>query len=217
MVELWNSQDASEWDYCEGELYDAYVKPANRTIERELERPGLRERIARMDVAQFYSFLRGEYFLWKFTTPAQLTGNRKALAQHVNNETMDRVERARRNLVNRGDISKDASILMLMGKHGGIHGLGVAGASGLLALVYPEEFGTADVMVTKALHQLGLAERIDPKKIGIEDAVMMIEIMRTKALELNRELGANKWTPRLVDRVLWVAGRKQTTSFASAA
>ena len=70
MVELWRSQDPREWDYCESELYDAYVKPANRGIERELERPGLRERIARMDAAEFYAFLRDEYFLWKFTSGA---------------------------------------------------------------------------------------------------------------------------------------------------
>ena len=90
-------------------------------------------------------------------------------------------------------------------------GLAVAGASGLLALVYPEEFGTVDVKVTEALQQVGLPQvmRINPRAIGIEDAVTMIEIMRVKALELNRMFKANKWTPRLVDRVLWVAGRKR--------
>jgi len=96
-----------------------------------------------------------------------------------------------------------------MGKYGGIRGLAVAGASGLLALVYPEEFGTVDVMVTKALQLLGLAEvmRVNPKNISIPEGETMIEIMRLKALELNRTFGTNKWTPRLVDRVLWVAGR----------
>jgi hypothetical protein len=156
MVELWRSQDPREWDYCESELYDAYVQPANRMIERELEKPGLRERIARMDAAQFYAFLRDEYFLWKFTSGPERTGNLKWLARHVSDGTMDRLERARRNLVNRGDFSKDASILMLMGRHGGVHGLAVAGASGLLALVYPEEYGTVDVKVTEALQQVGL-------------------------------------------------------------
>jgi hypothetical protein len=211
MVELWRSQDPREWDYCESELYDAYVQPANRMIERELEKPGLRERILRMDAAQFYAFLRDEYFLWKFTSGPERTGNLKWLALHVSDGTMDRLERARRNLVNRGDFSKDASILMLMGRHGGVHGLAVAGASGLLALVYPEEYGTVDVKVTEALQQVGLPQvmRINPRAIGIEDAVTMIEIMRVKALELNRMFGANKWTPRLVDRVLWVAGRKR--------
>ena len=122
---------------------------------------------------------------------------------------MDRVERVRRRLVNRGDDGAGASIQVVMGKHGGIHGLAVAGASGLLALVYPEEFGTVDVNVTEALQKVGLPEvmKVNPKNITVEDAVTMIEIMRTKALELNRMFGANKWTSRLIDRVLWVAGR----------
>jgi hypothetical protein len=36
----------------------------------------------------------------------------------------------------------------------------------------------------------------------------MIEIMWVKALELNRTFSVNKWTLRLIDRVLWVAGRR---------
>ena len=80
MVELWWSQDPSEWDYCEGELYDAAVKPENRSVERELERPGLRERVERMDAAEFYAFLRDEYFPWKFTSAPERIGNLKWLA-----------------------------------------------------------------------------------------------------------------------------------------
>jgi len=182
-------------------------------IERELERPGLRERIARMDADQFYAFLRDEYFKWKFTSEPERTQNPRYLAQHVSNGTMDRVKRARRNLINRGEVSKGASIEMLMGKKGGVHGLAVAGASGLLALVYPEEFGTVDVKLTRALQQVGLPQvmRINPRAIEVEDAVTMIEIMRVKALELNRMFGANKWTPRLIDRVLWSQGGKRTS------
>ena len=211
MVELWNSHDPREWDYCESELYDAAVKPENRAIERELERPGLRERIARMDATAFYAFMRDEYFPWKFTSGPQRIQNPRYLARHLTNGGMDRIERVSRHLVNRGEASKGASISMLMGRNGGVHGLAVAGASGLLALVYPEEFGTVDVKLTQALQQVGLPQvaRINPKAIHVEDAVVMIEIMRAKALELNRIFGVNKWTPRLVDRVLWVAGRRR--------
>jgi hypothetical protein len=48
---------------------------------------------------------------------------------------------------------------------------------------------------------------VNPKSLSIADAERLIEIMRNKALDLNRTFGTNKWTPRLVDRVLWVAGR----------
>jgi hypothetical protein len=210
IIDLWNCKDPREWDYCESELYDAAVKPENRDVERELERPGLRERIAQMSTDGFYAFLHDEYFQWKFTSKPQLIGNRRALAKHVAEGTMDRVERVRQGLVDRGTDSKGATIKLMMGKYGGIHGLAVAGASGLLALVYPEEFGTVDVMVTRALQRLGLPNvlTVDPKNISIADAETMIEIMRLKAIDLNRIFGTNRWTPRLVDRVLWVAGHK---------
>ncbi len=209
MIELWNCKDPKEWDYCESELYDAAVKSENRNVERELEKPGLRERIARMTTAQFYDFLRDEYYKWKFTSKPLLIGNTNALSKHVKDGTMERVERVRQRLINRGDDTKGASIRMIMAEHGGIHGLAVAGASGLLALVYPEEFGTVDRKVTEALQQIGLPEvmKANPKKISIEEAETMIEVMRVKALELNRMFRTNKWRPRLIDRVLWVAGR----------
>ena len=122
---------------------------------------------------------------------------------------MDRIERARQRLIFRPGDSKAESIRMLMGQHGGVNGLAVAGASGLLALVYPEEFGTVDVMVTRVLQQLGIPDvkDVNPKKIKLHDAQIMIEIMKHKAIGLNQIFGTNKWTPRLVDRVLWVAGR----------
>jgi hypothetical protein len=133
-----------------------------------------------MSTGEYYTFLRDEYFQWKFTSKPQLIGNRRTLAKHVAEGTMDRVERVRQGLVNRGIDSTGASIKMMMGKYGGIRGLAVAGASGLLALVYPEELGTVDVMVTKALQLLGLAEvmRVNPKNISIPEAETMIEIMR---------------------------------------
>jgi hypothetical protein len=126
-------------------------------------------------------------------------------------KAMDRVERVRQGLVDRGTDSKGATIKLMMGKYGGIRGLAVAGASGLLALVYPEEFGTVDVMVTRALQRLGLPKVliVDPKNISIADAETMIEIMRLKAIDLNCMFGTNRWTPRLVDRVLWVVGQPQ--------
>ena len=71
LVNLWHSVDSREWEYAEGDLYDSAVKKDNRDVERELERPGLRERIVNMNTQQFYDFLRNEYFKWKFTSAPQ--------------------------------------------------------------------------------------------------------------------------------------------------
>jgi hypothetical protein len=209
VVELWNTRDAKIWDRHQGELYDTGGKPGRRDLERQLETPGLRARIARMNAADFYDFLRDEYFPSKITVKSQFIGALKGLAKHVSEGSMERVERARLRLVNRVYDSKAEAIGMLMGEHGGIHGVTVAGASGLLALVYPEEFAPVDAVVTKALQQIVAPEaaRPNPKDVSIAEAEMLIEVMRTKALELNRAFGVSEWTPRRVARVLSVAGR----------
>ena len=121
-----------------------------------------------VDAAQFYALPARRVLQMEISRLSRSAARaRKYLAWHVRDGTMDRVERARRNLVSRGEVSKGASISMLMGRNGGVHGLAVAGASGLLALVYPEEFGTVDVKLTQALQQVGLPQvmRINPRAI----------------------------------------------------
>lgn len=91
----------------------------------------------------------------------------------------------------------------------GIHGLGTAGASGLLSLLYPAMFGTVDRFVVLALGQLpslpeaAVIQRMNPTGLRLKDAVVVIDIMQRKAQENNRRFGSATWTPRKVDQVLW--------------
>jgi len=39
------------------------------------------------------------------------------------------------------------------------------------------------------------------------DAVLIIDIMRRKAAQLNRWFGTNKWTPRKIAMILWTSNR----------
>ena len=91
-----------------------------------------------------------------------------------------------------------------------IHGLGPAGVSGLLSLFYPEHFGTADQFVVINLKEVqDLPERAqilaikDPKSLTMNQAALLITIMRRKAKKLNILFNTNTWTPRKVDKVLW--------------
>ncbi len=94
-----------------------------------------------------------------------------------------------------------------------ILGLGTSGASGLLAVLFPHEFGTVDQFVVKALCEVdGLREHvqiecIDPESIKVKDGILIISILRRKALELNKSFGTSVWTPRMIDKVLWAVGR----------
>jgi hypothetical protein len=42
-----------------------------------------------------------------------------------------------------------------------------------------------------------------PESLREKDAVLLIDIMRRKASELNTLFGTDKWTPRKLDMILW--------------
>ena len=96
---------------------------------------------------------------------------------------------------------------------GEIRGLGTAGASGLLAILFPKEFGTVDQFVVKKLQEIEIPDhqdallRMNPESLKIDDGVLLIGIMREKAAELNRKFQTDFWTPRKIDMVLWSFGR----------
>ncbi len=94
-----------------------------------------------------------------------------------------------------------------------IHGLGTAGASGLLAVLFPADFGTVDQFAVRALvtvpdlRQNAALSQMKPGNLRTSDGVVLIEIMREKARELNARFSTQFWTPRRIDMVLWVCNR----------
>jgi hypothetical protein len=97
-----------------------------------------------------------------------------------------------------------------------IRGLGIAGASGLLTLMYPESFGTVDQFVVRALREIDdLPEhedlgRMNPDGLKPSDGAILIRLMRNKAAENNLKFGTNFWTPKRIDEILWTYGRPET-------
>ena len=93
-----------------------------------------------------------------------------------------------------------------------IRGLGTAGASGLLSILFPQHFGTVDQFAVKALCQIEDLPEIEtirsmnPEGLTIRDGVLLIKILRVKAADNNRLFGGDFWTPRRIDMVLWTLG-----------
>jgi hypothetical protein len=93
-----------------------------------------------------------------------------------------------------------------------IPGLGTAGASGLLAVLYPTLFGTVDQFAVKALHAIPnlpdaeLIAQMKPEDLTTLNAVVLVRIMRRQAKLLSDALGS-PWTPRAVDKILWTYWR----------
>jgi hypothetical protein len=65
VAELWRNSDPKVWSAAL-DRYWAFVKPANVTLERALDRLDL-ERLCGLDAEGWYAFLRDEYFRWKYT------------------------------------------------------------------------------------------------------------------------------------------------------
>ena len=95
----------------------------------------------------------------------------------------------------------------------------------MLALMFPQQFGTVDEFMVLALAEVHglpeeerlqeLARRIKLAKtsgksfaLSHRDGVMLIEIMRRKAAENNHLFRTKFWTPRKIDKVLWACGHE---------
>jgi hypothetical protein len=189
--------------------YWQFVKPENLELEQSLERLDL-EQLRALDALGWYSFLHNQYFRWKYTARNRYATTTKALSKYIAEPGgLAELDRIRCRLSDLDPSDSQAGLSLACE----IKGLGTAGASGLLALMYPAKFATVDQFVAKALLDVDeLAEREDvdkmnPKSLTIHAGVVLIGIMRRKAAENNRLFGLSTWTPRKIDQILWTYGR----------
>jgi hypothetical protein len=207
IASLWASRDAAPWESALGRYWE-FVKEKNRPLEERLMelRPN---DLSAMTPEEWFRFLHDEYFRWKYTAPNRYATTTKHLRTYREEGRLDDLDGVRQRLL-RLDPSDTRGGIGLVSR---IRGLGVAGASGLLALLYPEHFGTVDQFVVKALRTVpGLPEadalrRMNPDSLTVDDAVILLGIMRRKAEENNLAFGGG-WTPRKIDMVLWTYGRR---------
>ncbi len=204
---LWITEDPIAWDDAL-KRYWSFVQPRNLDLEKSLDALDI-ERIRRMDPREWYDFLRTKYFRWKYTAPNRYATTARQLKRYADDGKLDDLDGVRQRLLalDTDDIRlglKTASV---------VHGLGTAGASGLIALMYPQKFGTVDQFAVKALRQVeGMPEaealaRMNPDSLTISDGVLIIGVLRRKAADLNRVFKSVVWTPRKLDMVLWTFGR----------
>ncbi|MFW9856926.1 MAG: hypothetical protein ACFFFG_17890 [Candidatus Thorarchaeota archaeon] len=203
---LWYSKDSNVWTNAL-DNYWSYIKPSNMALERELDSldPII---VSRINVSEFYAFLLHKYFKWKYTAPHRYASTTKFLKQYPSG-TMSDLGKIKEALFqfDKNDIKNGLKIANK------IRGLGPAGASGLLALLFPQYYSTVDQFVVKALSEITdlpqrtLIMRMKPESLSLKDGALLIQIMRDKAKALNTAFNTNFWTPRKVDMVLWTYGR----------
>jgi hypothetical protein len=205
---LWNSEREHEWHSALAN-YWSYVKPTHLAVEKEfhtLDSDGINE----MNSMEWYKFLLQKYFFWKYTAPNRYATTTAQLKKYANTpDGLDDLFLIKRKLFsfNKDDIVSGLRIA------GSIHGLGTAGASGLLAVLFPRHFATVDQFAVKALVGIeGLPERMSilsmkPTQLTIRNAVVLVKIMKDKAEELDTKFATSFWTPRRIDMILWSAHR----------
>lgn len=202
---LWWAGERKDWERALSH-YDELVK--DLALEQRLRTldPAW---VESMDPEAFYQFLYSDYFVWKYTAANRLATARAHLRRCREEGGLCRLEEAKRRLFARGPEDIRAALETVRV----IPGLGTAGASGLLAVLFPDWFGTVDRFVVENLQKVdGLPAgerlaRMRPQALTVEDGVVLEKLLREKAWELDQRFGG--WTPRKVDMVLWSFGRQK--------
>jgi hypothetical protein len=205
--QLWHSRDPALWEEALAHYWDL-VQPRNLELERRMESLDA-EDVRHLDAEGWYDWLLNVYFRWKYTAPNRYATTTAHLRWYAEAGELAALARIQDRLFefDRGDIREGLSIARE------IRGLGPPGVSGLLAVLFPAWFGTADSFVGRALWQVtGLPEaaavaRMNPDRLTYPQAAVLIEIMRRQAAENNDAFGTSSWTPRMIDKALWAWGR----------
>jgi hypothetical protein len=200
---LWDSSDRGAWV---GALdhYWSFVKPTHEELERQMDTLDP-ERIRAMNADEWFEFLHKEYFRWKYTAANRYASTTKHLKLQVDECGVQQLHSFKDDIFQFAPTDVTAALKAAMQ----IRGLGTAGASGLLSLLFPALYGTVDQFVVKALLQVPdlperhPLERMNPEGLTVSQGVVLIEIMACKAQQLNVQFDSQEWTPRKVDMVLW--------------
>ncbi|MHB9053736.1 MAG: hypothetical protein ACYC5F_07110 [Thermoleophilia bacterium] len=207
IADLWSSADASLWDAAL-ERYWSFLLPANIDLEYEMAALTPAD-VQCLDAQGWFDFLLMRYFRWKYTAPNRYATTTACLRRQVDKIGLNALLGIRERILASADRPPEVALTAACE----IDGLGPAGASGLLALLFPGAFGTIDQFVAKALADIpSLPEhericRMHPEGLTIRDGVVLIGIMRRQAASLNAAFDTESWTPRRIDMVLWTYGR----------
>ena len=204
---LWDNGSEQDWKVALDYYYEL-MRPEQKVREEYIKSIGA-EGVKNLDERAFYDFLYDTYFVWKYTAKNRLATTRKNLEKYIVNDELSILKDIQTRLFSTHPSETEKCLKIACE----IRGLGTAGASGLLALLFPKDFGTADQFVVKRLQEINHPvyntnlQSMTPEILKIKDAIILNQIMKEKASELNRKFKTDFWTPRKLDMILWAFGR----------
>lgn len=207
---LWNYGTEANWLDALNQ-YDVIIDSRSseaQWIEKFMDQLDA-ENVKNMSLQEFYDFLYEKYFFWVFTQKNRLATTRKQLQRYVDENRMFELGTIHKELFEAtpADVEKCLNIAM------SIRGLGIAGASGLLSVLFPNDFGGINEFIATSLRSIeGIVygqelSQMNPTFLTAKDGAVLTKIYREKANELNRRFDTDFWTPRKIDKVLWACGR----------
>ena len=203
ITDLWRSSQPTAWEQAL-QCYWHFVQPRNLELERALDALDLK-RLQGLSPQGWYNFLHDEYFRWKYTGPNRYATTTIQLRKYLDGGELEELESLRQQILNLD--RNDVRLGLTTAKK--IRGLGTAGASGLLSLMYPDHFATVDQFVVKALRlvsdlpEASALAKMNPQNLSVTDGVLLISVLTRKAKENNRLFSTSVWTPRKIDMVPW--------------
>lgn len=203
---LWNSEEKTAWDSAL-QNYQQQIKSSNLDVENKLNAMKSQD-FQSMTGKDFYAFLR-DYAQWKYTDGRIKSNVQKRIEEYYEEHSDEEMKRILDNIfaIDLEDVYLHIENIKR------IKGIGVAGASGILSLVFPKHFGTVDRFAVENLKEIykndsvceSKLNKINSIDISTYDAVLVIKIYQAKACQLNQKLKTEAFTPRIIDMVLWGA------------
>lgn len=202
---LWENGGLEDWEDAVSKYYNA-VKPNNIEVEQKLNAMTADE-FKQMSGQEFYRFLVGDYSSWKYTD-----NRRKATVRHnIEDFHQKFTDDEFKKILDAAFLIDKGDIFLHFANMTRITGIGTAGASGVLSLIFPKYFGTVDRFLVENLKKIydgqsyygKKLQSMNPDSFTIYDAITLTQILRKKAEELNKKFKTDKFTPRKIDMALW--------------
>lgn len=214
---LWESQDEQVWKRCYEAYWNVRSVNDNHIIEEELNILAQhRQVLFKAGAKSWYEFLFHKYIPWKLKSQGMsYESHRRQFARRYYTclTELDSIKTAIAH-------AHKTNVLACLEIATTIDGFGIPSGSGLLAVLYPEHFGTIDQLILRAFREIPHVnqeyqldsrthsnnEYFSGKKTDrarLRLAEELIDLFIQRAAENNNLFGTSMWTPRKVEMALW--------------